>query len=321
MPGTMTVTELLQDTLHGEVPSTRSGLVAGLLRTARPRQWSKNVLVAAAPLAAARGDLATVRATGVIFIAFCLAACAIYYLNDTLDVAADRAHPDKCDRPVAAGVVPVRLAWVMSLGCASAALVVAGACTTGSAFLVVAIYLLLNVAYCSRLKHVIVVDLALVSSGFLLRAMAGGLAAGLPLSQWFLLVAGFGSLFVVAGKRYSEIIVMGERAALSRRSLAAYSASYLRFVWGTAAAIAITAYCLWAFEVSHLAAAGAAAGIPHLPWSLLSVVPFTFSVLGYAYFVDSGRAGKPEDVVLGSPVLPLLGLMWAGLFGLGALHV
>ena len=296
-----------------KAPTPQSGLISGLLRTARPRQWVKNVLVAAAPVAAAKGDWATLRATAIIFLAFCLAASAIYFLNDAADVHADRMHPDKRHRPIASGAVPVTLGWVMCTACAAAALAVAVS-TTWQGLAVVAVYLTLNVAYSLRLKHVVIVDLAIVSSGFLLRAMAGGLAAGLPLSQWFLLVTGFGALFVVAGKRYSELVLMEDKAALSRKSLAGYSLSYLRFVWGVAAAIAVMSYCLWAFEVSQ-------AGSPHVPWSLLSIVPFTFSILGYAYFIDAGRAGKPEEVVLGSSTMPLLGFVWTVMFGLGALHV
>ena len=101
--------------------------------------------------------------------------------------------------------------------------------------------------YSCWLKHEPVLDLAMVTGGFLMRAVAGGLAAGLPISDWFLLVAGFGSLFMVAGKRYSELHTLGSEAG-TRRSLVRYTDTYLRFVWSIAAAATITAYCLWAFE-------------------------------------------------------------------------
>ncbi len=306
----MDVTELVREAPPPAV-ATRGRVVEGLVRTARPRQWIKNSLVAAAPLAAARGDAATLTATGLAFVAFCLASVAVYFLNDAADVHEDRAHPRKRRRPVAAGLVPVPLAWTVSGCCGAAALAVA--CAVRPLLPVVGIYLLCNLGYCRGLKHLATVELALVSSGFLLRAMAGGIAAGLALSPWFLLVAGFGSLYVVAGKRYSELVTLGDEAVRARRSLAAYSVSYLRFVWSLAAGVVLVTYCLWAFEVSRTAHGA-------LPWTLLSVVPFTFILLSYARDIDAGTAGEPEEVVLGSPVLPLLGIGWAVLFGLGAVH-
>ena len=101
--------------------------------------------------------------------------------------------------------------------------------------------------YSAFLKHLPVVDLAMVASGFLLRAIAGGVATGIPLSQWFLLVAAFGSFFMVAGKRYSEMKAIGGEAG-TRRSLTRYSESYLRFAWMLAAVMVLISYSLWAFE-------------------------------------------------------------------------
>ncbi len=293
-------------------------LLVGLVRTARPRQWVKNVLVGAAPLAAGQlREGRVVLATTVAFGVFCLAASAVYFLNDAVDAAADRAHPRKRERPVAAGVVPRPLAYVCSALLALLALGVAALAANAATAAVAAIYLIVNALYCVRLKHVRVLDLALVSSGFLLRSVIGGTAAGLPLSQWFLLVAGFGSLFMVAGKRYSEMVVMGEHAARSRPSLAGYTASYLRFVWGSAAAVTIMTYCLWAFQISVATERGPSG----VPWSQLTVAPFCFAFLRYAFYVDAGKAGEPEDVVLRDPVILALGLGWIVLFALGVNHV
>jgi len=111
-------------------------------------------------------------------------------------------------------------------------------------------YVVIMISYSRWLKHEPVDDLVLVASGFLLRAMAGGLSAKLPLSSWFLIVTAFGSLFIVAGKRYSEHVMMGEVGSTVRKSLGEYSATYLRFVWTTSAGVLVTGYCLWAFEVS-----------------------------------------------------------------------
>jgi decaprenyl-phosphate phosphoribosyltransferase len=153
--------------------------------------------------------------------------------------------------------------------------------------------------------------------GFLLRAIAGGVASDLPISQWFLIVAGFGSLFMAAGKRASELQAAnaaGEgNAATQRKSLAGYTPGYLRFVWGTAAAVTISAYCLWAFDVASQPAS--------FPWAEWSIVPFVLAILRYAVVIDNGHGEAPEDAVLRDRVLLILGLAWVVLFGLGALGV
>ena len=139
----------------------------------------------------------------------------------------------------------------------------------------------LQILYSAFLKHLPVVDLAVVASGFLLRAIAGGVATGIPLSQWFLLVASFGSFFMVAGKRYSEMKSLGAEAG-TRRSLTRYSESYLRFAWMLAAVMVVISYSLWAFENR---------GNPPLgvPWTAISIAPFTLGLLQYALEVDAGR--------------------------------
>ncbi len=146
------------------------------------------------------------------------------------------------------------------------------------------------------------IDLAVVSSGFLLRAVAGGVATAIPLSQWFLLVASFGSLFMVAGKRYSELKSLGVDAG-TRKSLERYSQSYLRFVWMLAAGTVLVSYSLWAFENRGDAWLG-------VPWTALSIAPFTLALLQYALEIDAGQAGEPEDIVLGDRILQALGVLW-----------
>jgi decaprenyl-phosphate phosphoribosyltransferase len=160
----------------------------------------------------------------------------------------------------------------------------------------------LQVLYSTFLKHLPVVDLALVSSGFLLRAIAGGVATEIPLSQWFLLVAAFGSFFMIAGKRYSELKSVGADAG-TRRSLLRYSESYLRFAWMLAAVMVLISYSLWAFENGGASTLG-------LPWTAISIAPFTLGLLQYALEVDTGNAGEPEDVVLHDRVLQAIGLVW-----------
>lgn len=302
----------------GYAPSASvRALGPGLLRTARPRQWVKNGLVLAAPFAAAR--LLSARELvqlGVVLALFTACAAAVYLINDARDAEADRAHPVKCRRPVACGQVPVPVAY--ATGALLAVLAPAAAavlCNPATAVLLAA-YVLMQLAYCVWLKHLLVVDLVIVTTGFLMRAMAGGLALDIHLSRWFLITSGFGALFMVAAKRYSELVLMtGQdgRVGASRALLGSYTPGYLRFVWQLAAGVAVLAYCLWAMETG-----GAPRG--WLPWRQLSMIPFTLGVLRYAVFADAGSAGAPEDVVLRDRALVCTGLVWGVLYVLAVVN-
>ncbi|MET9219349.1 decaprenyl-phosphate phosphoribosyltransferase [Streptomyces sp. NPDC003300] len=331
-------------------PVSVRGLPAGLVRTARPRQWVKNVLVLAAPLAAGRLLSAhAVLQLAVVFVLFTGCSAAVYLINDARDADADRAHPVKCRRPVACGQVPVPVAYAAGGALAVLAPAAAGVLCNPDTAGLLAGYVVMQLAYCVWLKHMLVVDLVIVTTGFLMRAMAGGLALGIDLSRWFLITSGFGALFMVAAKRYSELVLMSrlaERATAaapaaptvgpqpdatapaaptppedsessevgaSRALLGAYTTGYLRFVWQLAAGGAVLAYCLWSMETG-------ASPNGWLPWRQLSMIPFILSVLRYAVFADAGSAGAPEDVVLRDRALVVIALAWVVLYVLAAVN-
>ena len=286
-----------------------ANLVTGVIKAMRPRQWVKNVLVLAAPLAALGGavryDYAKVLTeVSVAFVVFSLAASSIYLINDVRDVEADREHPTKRFRPIAAGVVPEWLAYSLAAVLGAASLAVAWMLTPNLA-VVIAVYLGIQLAYCFGLKHQAVIDICIVSSAYLLRAIAGGAATGIPLSQWFLLTAAFGSLFMVAGKRYAELQLAERTGAAIRKSLESYTSTYLRFVWTMSATAVVMCYGLVAFERDHHSGS----------WYAVSMVPFTIAILRYAVDVDGGLAGEPEDIALRDRVLQLLALAWIGTVG------
>jgi len=282
--------------------AVRRSRVPATVRAVRPRQWVKNLLVLAAPLAAGRLlEPAVIKGTALAFVAFCLISAAVYLVNDVRDVAEDRQHPTKRFRPIAAGELKPATALVLAA--------VLGACGLALGFVVsmplgitMVVFVALQLLYSAYLKHLPVVDLAMVASAFLLRAIAGGVATGIPLSQWFLLVAAFGSFFMVAGKRYSEMKALGGEAG-TRRSLTRYSESYLRFAWMMAAVMVLISYSLWAFENRGNGALG-------VPWTAISIAPFTLALLQYALEVDAGTADEPEEVVLNDRVLQGLGVVW-----------
>jgi decaprenyl-phosphate phosphoribosyltransferase len=282
-----------------------------LLRLARPKQWLKNVLVVAAPGAA--GVLTQAQPafrTAVAFVCFCLAASGTYFLNDAIDVEADRRHPKKRTRPVAAGEVGVNTAIAGAVVLSAAAIVLSFAARWQLALLVSG-YLALTIAYSLWLKHEPVLDLAAVACGFVLRAVAGGIAVGVSISPWFLIVAGAGSLFMVTGKRSAELRSLGTDAASHRRSLDGYTEAFLAYVRAVASSVAILAYCLWAFEKS------AAVGTP--AWFQLSIIPFALAILRYALLLAQGEGGAPEELFLSDRVLLAIAAVWVVCFAV-AVH-
>lgn len=295
-------------------PATPLQLVAALVRLGRPKQWLKNVLVFAAPAAA--GVLSHPRPlfeSAGAFGVFCLAASGTYFVNDALDAEADQRHPAKRLRPVAAGLVGVRVAAVAG-GVLMALSVGAGWGLAGWRLaLVVGLYVVISVAYSVRLKHEPVLDLAGLSSGFILRAVAGGIATGVALSDWFLIVASFGALFVAVGKRSSEHLHLGEARAHHRPVLAEYPEPFLRSIRLLSAAVTITAYCLWAFE----RAAVVSGGHRHPIWFELSIVPVVVAVLHLELRYEGGRGAAPEDIALHDRTLQVLGFLWVVLFAVG----
>lgn len=292
------------------------GLARGLIRTARPKQWVKNVLVFAAPGAA--GTLfhgATLARAVAAFAVFCVVASGTYFLNDAFDAEADRHHPLKRLRPVASGAVPRTTAF--ALGGVLIAVGLAASVPLGwRLIVVVASYVGVQFAYSLWLKHEPIFDLGAVAAGFVLRAIAGGVATRVAISEWFVIVAMFGSLMMVTGKRYAEHEQLGENRGNHRATLSAYSKAFLRGVLLIAAAVTVTAYCLFAFEKQ--AALGLHSG---RIWYELSIVPFVLAILRYAFMVDSGHGGQPEDVVLYDRALQLSGVVWVVLFALGVYGV
>ncbi|MFD1812084.1 decaprenyl-phosphate phosphoribosyltransferase [Rhodococcus gannanensis] len=289
-----------------EVAGPPKTLLGGAVKAMRPRQWVKNVLVLAAPLAAGTVDqLDVLLPVALAFVVFCMAASGIYLVNDAMDVEADRAHPTKRFRPIAAGVLPVNIAYVMAVVLLGGAIGLSFIANWELA-VVMAIYIAIQLAYCFGLKHQAVIDICIVSSGFLIRAIAGGVAADIPLSQWFLLIMAFGSLFMAAGKRYAELQLAEATGAKIRKSLEYYTATYLRFVWTLSATAVVICYGLWAFERDQA---------ENSIWYAISMVPFTIAILRYAVDVDGGEAGEPEEIAFRDRVLQVLAVAWIGVVG------
>jgi decaprenyl-phosphate phosphoribosyltransferase len=291
--------------------------LTALLALSRPRQWTKNLLVAAAPVAAGRIlEPAILGRTLLTLLAFVLVASGVYWVNDAIDAATDRLHPTKRHRPIASGRVSVRTALIGGAALEVGALALAWLAVTPLLAAVLAAYALLQLAYSLQLKRVPVAELMVVSSGFVIRALAGGVATDIALTEWFLIVTSFGALFVVAGKRYAESIAMGDLAGEHRTVLEHYPRAFLQQVVGVCLAVTLLAYCLWAFRTSTIIAGTGGAGIA----VALSVVPVTLIVLRYLLLIAAGRTGEPEELLLrdrvvGIGALASIAMILVGLYG------
>ena len=272
-------------------------MTAALLRQARPKQWVKNLLVFAAPGAAGvLNQWPSLWRSVVIFIAFCLASSGTYYWNDLFDIKSDRNHPAKRYRPIASGELAVGTARLVG-----SLLLVAGiglaATTRWQASLVVAAYVVLTSLYTTVLKHIAVVDLVAVASGFVLRAVAGAVATDVEMSKWFSLTISFASLFIVAGKRYAELRDLGEDAQ-TRSTLDDYSLGFLRIVLSVSCGAALVTYCIWAFDTRELASTT-------WPFYELSIIPMAIALLRYTLVLEQGHGAAPEEIFAHDRVLQI----------------
>jgi len=276
----------------------------GLVRAMRPRQWLKNLLVFAAPAAA--GVLTTpdgLLRTLLAFAAFCLAASGGYLLNDAADVAADREHPRKRLRPVAAGIVPVRTARVAGAALFAAAPALAACTGDWRLPAVVAGYVVLTLAYTHLLKREVIVDLVAVAGCHVIRAYAGAVAVDVPVTSWFLVVVSLGSLQVVVGKREAEI--RRPEPGVTRATLLGYTPGYLAHVRAMASGAMIVTYCMWALQIHADTFYG------------ISIVPFVLVVLRHNLLVDRGEGEEPEELVLRDRPLRLYLALLAALLAVG----
>ena len=288
-------------------PAQRRGTARAALVTLRPKQWIKNALVvAAAGAAGAFGrDHVPIR-VGIAFVAFCLLASGIYALNDVRDAPEDRLHPRKRYRPVAAGELDPRLATALGIALLVAGLVM---CVLLRPLLgLVGLgYVVLTVSYTVALRHIVILDIAAIAGGFVLRAVAGGVAAPVTLSRWFVLVVTAAAVLVAAGKRYAELRRTVQTGADGRRVLARYSLARLRLIISGSAGVALFAYSVWAFSLPD---------IDDVPWRPLTIIPFAVCLIRYGKLVRSGSGEAPEELLLSDRWLQLAGLAWLVLFAL-----
>lgn len=294
----------LADTAAEAAPAAdtrRAGVLPHLryvLKAMRPRQWTKNGIVFLALIFSVNQQyeigepsvwIPKVLESLVAFLCFCLVSSADYLVNDIRDVESDRAHPKKRKRPIAAGQLSVSSAWRWA-----AVLAVVG---NAGAFaldwrvgLVVFAYTALMVAYSFSLKHMVLLDLFVIATGFVLRAMAGAFAIDVPISPWLYVVTALGALFIGINKRRAELELLQDGAGNHRKILDEYTPELLDQMASTVTAATLMAYGLYTFTAD---------GLPE-NHSMMLTIPFVlYGIFRYLYLVNVKKeGGSPEDVLL-----------------------
>ena len=276
-----------------------------VIKLMRPHQWLKNGFVLVGPFFAhAWGEPGVVSAVLLSIVAFCLTSSAVYVVNDLTDIEADRLHPTKRNRPLAAGTVSVSFAIALA---ASLFAVGMGAAWNASptVALIVGAYLLLNLAYSWRLKRVVILDVFIIAAGFMLRILAGTTGIGIEPSSWLLLTGLMVTLFLGFSKRRSELAVMEHSGGATRSVLKNYSLPMLDLMIGVCSAGVVMAYSLYTMSAETIAI--------HQTDKLVYTVPFVlYGLFRYLYRTFADDLGEdPARDLLRDPHLLLTVVGWA----------
>jgi decaprenyl-phosphate phosphoribosyltransferase len=279
------------------------------VETSRPRQWPKNLLVFAAPLAGA--SLGRDDGLGYALVAaaaFTAASAAVYFINDVADAGRDRRHPVKRFRPVASGRLPRAHALALAGLLVIAGLAAGGWIGEPRLSLVIGVYLAFSVLYSAVLKHLPVVELAFVAAGFVLRALGGAVATRVPPSGWFLLVCSLGALMVAIAKRYTELVLLGGDAAQHRPVMRWYRDAALRVSQRAVAGAMVGCYLLWAYG-------------EHNPWMrdwhLASALALVVALARFDWLTGQATGKPVEDLIARDGVMTYCELIWLAMFAAG----
>lgn len=286
-----------------EAPLLSSGLAVGIVKSLRPKQWSKNAFVFAGLIFGMKlGDGSAVATVLVVFAVFCALSSSAYLLNDVMDVSRDRIHPKKSRRPIAAGVVPSSLAVFLSVALSVVGLGGAFAISPNAGIVSTA-YFVLTFAYTFVLKHILLVDLLGLSAGYVLRALAGAIAINVAVSEWLLLCTILLALFLGITKRRHEVVLLADSAGAHRKILSQYSVALLDQMVSLVSSAVLLSYALYTILGEH----------DRHEALLGATFPFVvYGLFRYLYLVyNKGLGGSPEELLLKD--VPLLGCaaLWA----------
>lgn len=262
-----------------------------IFKTMRPRQWTKNLLVFAALIFSQNlSNLPMVSDATIAFIVFCFLSGSVYTLNDLLDVKQDRTHPKKSQRPLASGKLQPPIAIVSGIILVVLSLAIAFWLNTNFGLIALA-YFILQIAYSTALKHVVILDVLAVSIGFVLRAIAGAEVIIVPISSWLLVCTILLALFLSLGKRRHEIILLEDNAADHRKILFEYSPALLDQMISVVTASTVVAYALYTMSAETIN--------KFQTDNLKYTIPFVlYGIFRYLYLIhQKSEGGSPEKIL------------------------
>ena len=269
----------------------------------RPHQWTKNLIVFAAPVFAFSLDWRSLGGSLLAFVLFCAASSSFYLLNDIADVKADRQHPIKCQRPIAAGQVKIPIALAMALALLTSALIIGWGKSPALGITLIG-YALLQVAYNLKLKRIPLLDILAIATGFVLRAYAGAAASGIVLSVWFIFCTAMLALFLAVEKRKAELRLLQIRGGKTRAVLKSYSLNLLTRMESMVTTGAFMGYALWS--------SGPVVNGASTPWMMLTFPFVLYGIFRYQMLSDSKeqiddypggvnkqeKTERPEEILL-----------------------
>ncbi|HRW05964.1 MAG TPA: decaprenyl-phosphate phosphoribosyltransferase [Caldilineaceae bacterium] len=291
-------------TLQNEMTLSFQRNLVGLIRTMRLRQWSKNVVIYAGLVFDGRlFQWDQLFYTTLVVFCFCLISSSVYIINDLFDIEKDRMHPRKRTRPLPSGELDIRLAVVAAFLLAVSGI---GAASLLNPWVgaVTGVYLLQNVAYSLYLKNIVIVDVMVLSLGFLLRVLAGVLIANVSnFSPWLYVCMGLLSLFLGFGKRRHEITLLQDDAAAHRSSLQEYNLPLLDQIMSLVTTSTFVAYTFYSFEAQTALVRDG---------RMLLTTPFVFfAIVRYLYLIHvKKKGGAPDELIFEDRALLLDGLLW-----------
>ena len=277
----------------------------------RPKQWAKNVFVLL-PMFFGRQltDPATLQSSLLVFAAFSFIASSVYCINDLIDVEADRQHPVKCKRPIASGAVSRKQGWLLTVVMAllSAATVLTLFSHIWQVLAVLAGYYLLNIAYCTRLKNYAIIDVCVIAFGFVLRILAGGVATGISVSRWLVLMTFLLTLFLSLAKRRDDVLRMNATGKAPRKNTIRYNLTFINQAITITASVTTVCYIMYCVSPEVVAAFGT----PNLYLTTIFVI---IGLLRYIQLaVVDEQSGDPTKIVWKDRFTQLVILAWLSSF-------
>ena len=269
-------------------------IIKNLFFASRPNQWTKNLLVFLAPLFAFSFETQTLLTSSKAFIAFCLISSSIYLINDSIDKNKDKEHPTKKFRAIASGLVSIKSAFILSLVYFSLSFIIGFSINIFFGFILI-LYFLVQILYCFKLKHIPIIEFFCIASGFILRSIAGGVAANIFISSWFLLSVGMLSLFLAVEKRKAEIVNLQNSKLNTRKVLKSYSLTLINKFEAVLTSSTIMTYSLWAY--------GPSIGGSKSPFMIITIPLVMLGIFRYQMLseIKQNRILKKSNINLETP--------------------